>query len=107
MGDVINFCKLRALINEESCNSEPIAIINHLVCLDDDLMPITEGDPSRKWFGVVEMGFFMEFETTSFTLLAAFLKKDHAESFATSLSPNFGGYLKQDIILTIQNELRD
>ena len=47
MGDVINFCKLRALINEESCNSEPIAIINHLVCLDDDLMPITEGDPSR------------------------------------------------------------
>ena len=32
--------------------------INHLVCLDDDLLPITKAT-LKKWFGVVEMGFFV------------------------------------------------
>ena len=94
MGDVINLCKLRASINEESCNSEPIAIINHLVCLDDDLMPITEGDPSRKWFGVVEMGFFMEFETTSFNTACCIFKRRPCRKFRDQPLPKLRGILK-------------
>ena len=107
MGDVINFCSFSGSENTASCNSEPNIIFNHLVGLDEDLNPVVEGCKERTWYGVIEKGFHLETETISITLLAAFLKEDHAEVYANGLSTNFGGYLEQDIIFTIQSALEE
>ena len=95
MGDVIDFTT--------PSGSPPIIVTNHMVDLDDDLMPVTKGLSTRKWYGVVSVHFDMGSDTTTMTLLAAFLSKKHAESFRDNLSPGQpADYLDNDVIRTIQ-----
>ena len=87
---------------ELQVESDSTAIANHLADLDENLMPVVKGDPSKQWHGVVSI-FNLQDNTQRISILAAFMYEKHAEDFVNNLSPGQpGGYLPDGIIEIIK-----
>ena len=88
---------------ELQVESDSTAIANHLADLDENLMPVVKGDPSKQWHGVVSIEFNLQDDTQRISILAAFMYEKHAEDFVNNLSPGQpGGYLPDGIIEIIK-----
>ena len=105
MADIIEFKipKTSTPKVELQVDSDSIAIANHLVDLNENLMPVVKGDPSKQWHGVISIEFNLEDDTQRVSILAAFMYEKHAEDFVNNLSPGQpGGYLPAEIIEIIK-----
>lgn len=88
---------------ELQVESDSTAIANHLADLNENLMPVVKGDPSKQWHGVVSIEFNLQDDTQRISILAAFMYEKHAEDFVNNLSPGQpGGYLPDGIIEIIK-----
>ena len=108
MGDIIEFNipKTSTPKVELQVNSDSTAIANHLIDLNENLMPVVKGDPSKQWHGVISIEFNLEDDTQRVSILAAFMYEKHAEDFAKNLSPGqAGGYLNDEIIEIIYKSI--
>ena len=96
MGEVVDF--------KGKSGSPPIVVTNHMVDLDDDLMPVIKGHSTRKWFEVYvhkDMGS----DTIKMILMSAFLIRNML-NFSDNLSPGQpADYLDNDVIRMIQSGL--
>ena len=98
MGEVVDF--------KGKSGSPPIVVTNHMVDLDDGLMPVIKGHSTGKWYGVVAVHKDMGSDTIKMILMAAFLVRKHAELFRDNLSPGQpADYLDNDVIRMIQSGL--
>ena len=105
MADIIEF-KIPQTSTQKielQVESDSTAIANHLADLDENLMPVVKGDPSKQWHGVVSIEFNLQDNTQRISILAAFMYEKHAEDFVNNLSPGQpGGYLPDGIIEIIK-----
>ena len=105
MADIIEFKipQTSPPMIELQVESDSTAIANHLADLDENLMPVVKGDPSKQWHGVVSIEFNLQDNTQRISILAAFMYEKHAEDFVNNLSPGQpGGYLPDGIIEIIK-----
>lgn len=57
MGDIIEFNIPKTSTSEVELqvNSDSTAIANHLVDLNENLMPVVKGDPLKQWHGIISI----------------------------------------------------